>query len=98
MADSRHITRRAALKGLPLAGVALALPAAADEPKFDLQDWLETAPVEVVVEYHLVQLAQALARKHGGQWQAINFPKHKVAMVNLFDANKSGVFYKPNGN
>lgn len=57
MADSRHITRRAALVGAIASTATLPIPVvAATDP-------------DAVIQHHAWQLACALARKHGGLWE-----------------------------
>lgn len=62
MADSRHITRRAAFVGAAVSIAALAVPVAAAVSMPEPDD-----PDEVI-RRHALDLAKALARKHGGMW------------------------------
>jgi len=91
------MNRRTLLASLPIVGAASVLPAVAAPAKFDLQGWLDTAPREAVALYHLQQLAICKAEQFGGQWKGVMMDDVKVAMVVLWDKDKSGVFIKPNG-
>lgn len=62
-------TRRTFLGGMAAASVPVA--AVAEEPKFDLQNWLDTADPQVVADYHAGQLCKAMDKV--SPWKKFRF-------------------------
>jgi hypothetical protein len=69
MNTNTSMSRRFALLGAAASTAALAVPAVAVAAKPELEQWLETAPVEDVIQYHAMKLAIALCKKRPGLWR-----------------------------
>lgn len=66
MADSRHITRRAAIVGVA-STAALTVPQV-EAKSIDLQSWLDAADPATVVNFHLSRLTEAMQKIEPGYW------------------------------
>lgn len=73
MADSALITRRAAITGALVSAAALAVPAVAAVKELSssdkLQQFLDRASPEDLVQYHASKLAEALCAARPGLWR-----------------------------